>query len=437
MAATSVLLECRRTDGPLRPLDLDAAVQLVVDKLAAFGFAAEPHRAYVREGTDRPPSVPGTAQPGLLYVPGTMTGEFPDSGEVTAHPWHIRIFADLPVGGRSVALLEALSTSTEQDVRAQLGASHFAAKSLTGKDVAIAILDDGINLAHITGRGVKATVDKAASASTIGTKPGLAPVSHGTMCAYDALIMAPDSTLIDLACLKTYNVHKPKAQAGLLSDVHTMYTLFEKRLRAAISKYRAIVLSNSWAIVNARNDPGSNHKSGYIGNPNHPVNQIVAEFVRDWGIDVLFAAGNCAPGAKSTAFGCLQDANPGTIYGANSQEGVLTVSAVNVDGSAWPEASQGPGRLYADKPDICMYSNFVGSQMEGPGSRDRATSAACAVTAGLVACIRSKQPAYPLNSGNWVPKDVSDLLRTKTFGGGFNHTQGHGTVNGPAIAALL
>jgi hypothetical protein len=435
MATTSVLLECRRTDGPLRPLDLDAAVQLVVDKLAAYGFSAQAERAYVREGADRPPGAPGVDHPSVLYVPGTITGEFPESGEVTDHPWHIRIFADLIVGGRSLALLEAISKSTEQEVKALLGADDFKAKSLTGKDIAIAILDDGINLQHIANAGVTATVDTTASASTIGTKPGQAPLSHGTMCAFDALLMAPDSMLIDLACLKPYNVQKPKAQAGLLSDVHKMYTLFEKKLPAAIAKYRAIVMNNSWAIVNARNDPGTTHKSGYIGNPHHPLNTIVAEFVTNWDIDVLFSAGNCAPG--STSMGCSQDQHSGTIYGANSLEGVLTISAVNVDGSPWVEASQGPGRLYADKPDICMYSNFVGSEIEGPNSRDRATSAACAVAAGLVACIRTKQPAYPLNSGNWTTKDVSDLLRTKTFGGGFNHKQGHGTVNGPAIAASL
>lgn len=435
MAATRVLVECRRRDGPLTPVDIGATVPLVVDKLAGYGFAADDGEAYLRAAEDGPPATPGLVRQSRVYIPGTMTADFPASGVAAEHPLYIRIFADLPIGGRKVARLETLAEPTEHDVRDLLGASDFQAKSLTGKGVAIAIVDDGINRKHLTHAGFPGHIDTSASVSTIGTKPGSAPVSHGTMCAYDALILAPDSTLIDIACLEPYDVHTPAKQAGFLKDVHKGYTLFEKKLPAAIATYGAIVLSNSWAILNANNDPGPTHKSGYIGNPDHPVNEIVMDFATDWGLDVLFAAGNCAPGV--TAFGCEQDTNDGTIYGANSHEEVLTVSAVNVDGSPWPHASQGPGRLYARKPDVCMYSNFIGSQIEGAMARDHATSAACAVAAGLVACIRTKYAAYPLNSGNWTPRRVRALVQARTFGAGFNHQQGYGTIDGPAIAALL
>lgn len=436
MAAGRVLLECRRNDGRLGPEAIEAAVQLIVKVMEPYGFVVDPaSEAYVRDAENRPPTTSGAVRPSLLYVAGTMSADFPVSGAVVDPPWHIRIFADLPIGGRGLPAFETATLSTEATVRRLLGGDDFTAKSLTGKDVAIAILDDGINLRELQKTLPAATLDEPASISKIGTKAGLAPISHGTMCAYDALIMAPNSTLIDLACLKPYDSTKPGQQENLINRVHRMYTLFEATLRTLMSTYRAIVINNSWAIVNARNDPGPTHPSGYIGNPEHPLNKIVAEFVNEYCVDVLFAAGNCRP--NTNAFGCQQDDGAGTIYGANSLQEVLTVTAINVDGSAATESSHGPGRLYADKPDVCMYSNFVGAQLEGADTLDRATSAACAVTAGLVACIRTKEAAFPLNSGKWTPARVNDLIRSKTSGGSFNHQQGRGPVDGPAIAALL
>jgi len=57
-------------------------------------------------------------------------------------------------------------------------------------------------------------------------------------------------------------------------------------------------------------------------------------------------------------------------------------------------SSQGPGRLTAKKPDISIYTHFVGF---GVYPEDGGTSAACPVAAGVVAAIRSKYPVSKLS----------------------------------------
>ncbi|HEV3050582.1 MAG TPA: hypothetical protein VGX50_09750, partial [Longimicrobium sp.] len=83
-------------------------------------------------------------------------------------------------------------------VAAKLQLAQLAAKGLDGTGVAIAIVDTGFNLAHLTKQlGSSPRFDAANSWTPPKgtTSPGAYPVSHGTMCAFDALIAAPKATL--------------------------------------------------------------------------------------------------------------------------------------------------------------------------------------------------------------------------------------------------
>ena len=113
------------------------------------------------------------------------------------------LFADpeiqpFPTCGNSPAVGDAAL------VKSKLNVPALAAKRLDGTDVAIAIMDTGINLAHLTAKlGVGVRLDAANSWTRTGTTiaPGKHPVDHGTMCAYDALIAAPKATLLDFPIL--------------------------------------------------------------------------------------------------------------------------------------------------------------------------------------------------------------------------------------------
>jgi hypothetical protein len=76
-------------------------------------------------------------------------------------------------------------------------------RGLDGTNVAVAIMDTGINLAFLSGKVSGARLDAANSWTPPGgtTLPGRYPVDHGTMCAYDVLIGAPKATLLDFPIL--------------------------------------------------------------------------------------------------------------------------------------------------------------------------------------------------------------------------------------------
>jgi hypothetical protein len=130
---------------------------------------------------------------------------------------------------------------------------------------------------------------------------------------------------------------------------------------------------------------------------------------------------------------------------------VLTTGAVRTDALWVGSSSEGPGqlRLANRKPDLCAPSYFreVGDASLGnlaepfvgdtgtPYISSTGTSAACGLTAGIVAAIRSK----------WDQSTVSpDQLRyflnqkaRKTEGPGWNERLGNGIIDVEATLAAL
>jgi subtilisin family serine protease len=74
---------------------------------------------------------------------------------------------------------------------------------------------------------------------------------------------------------------------------------------------------------------------------------------------------------------------------------VTSVAGVNVNNERVGYSSQGPGRLAREKPDLCGYTHFTGSDAF-PGEPDSGTSAACPVVAGVVAAVRTSYPSSSL-----------------------------------------
>ena len=291
------------------------------------------------------------------------------------------------------------------DVANKLQLAALAAKGLDGQDVAIAIMDTGINLNHLkTALGKNPRFDAANSWTPPGvsTLPGRYPVDHGTMCAFDALIAAPNATLLDFPILAGSAPGGSVVGRTLGTALRGFSDLLTKWAvtfaTGGVARYRALVVSNSWGMYHPSWDFPVGHRGRYIDNPNHPFSAIVGALVNS-GVDIVFAAGNCG---SQCADGRCQSRTTGTIMGANAYQDVLTVAGCDTNDDRVGYSSQGPSitGMFQQKPDLMCYTHFLGSQAFGAGSPDSGTSAACPVAAGCIAALRTKESPFNTPSRN-------------------------------------
>lgn len=228
---------------------------------------------------------------------------------------------------------------------AKLRVTQLAAKGLDGANVAIAIMDTGINLAHLAGiPGLAPRLDAANSWSPPNgmTLPGRYPVDHGTMCAFDALIAAPNATLLDYPMLASSipggNPTGRSLSAALLAFSHLLANWAVAFAPGGPQRYSALVVNNSWGIYHPSWDFPPNHAGRYCDNPNHPFH-VIADALAKSGADILFAAGNCGSQCPD---GRCQGRISGTIMGANTYQEVLTLAGCDTNDQRVGYSSQGP-----------------------------------------------------------------------------------------------
>ena len=212
---------------------------------------------------------------------------------------------------------------------------------------------------------------------------------HGNMVAYDASLLAPNITLVDIRTADPFEQR--------LSDAENAYNVLFTRFKAdptIKSRFAGMVVANSWAM--SEPDPPSPDVTPYYDNPDHPFTLLVQKFI-DNDIDVVFAAGNSGVCPVTTSAA-------GAVWGANSLGGVISVGAVDINKVRYGGSSQGPGAIATQKPDIVSYTWFVGAD---DGLPDTGTSASAALVAGMVAAIRSS-PGWGWS--NKHPQDVRQRL---------------------------
>jgi hypothetical protein len=301
--------------------------------------------------------------------------------------------------------------------------------------VAVAVMDTGINMAHLKARGVSASInpDVSWSPSGVAGKPGKHKVDHGTMCAYDALIAAPKATLLDFPILGS-TTPGGSAMDGFLSDALQAYSYLLTRMRASDWKYQATVVSNSWGMYHESWDFPAGHPGRYADNPNHPFNIVVGTLARA-GADILFAAGNC--GAPCPDYRC-DGVTKHTIMGANAHADVLTVAGATVKKQRVGYSSQGPSipGMKHTKPDITAYTHFSGSQAFGKDEPDSGTSASCPVAAGCVAAIRTRLSPSIIGPADFFRELKSDAKQPRGAAG-WNRNYGYGIITAYQTAVRL
>lgn len=291
-------------------------------------------------------------------------------------------------------------------IQERLGLRDAWTSGNRGEGVVVGIIDSGIDGTEYP---VAGGFNRAG-----GQAPGAAAIdSHGSMCAADVLVAAPEAKLYDYPFL----VERSSSALAMFSAV-----LEQRRLDGTPH-----VVNNSWGFIEV--PPKEDDPANEIWNLEHPLHRKIREVIAS-GAPVLFAAGNC--GDPCPAGKCHESSvGPGiSIHGSNSLEEVIAVAAVNSNGDRIGYSSQGPGMFASQKPDVAAYSHFFGNF--GPGRPaglaqpfDNGTSAACPVASGVVALMLS---AFPGAS----PAVLRDALVGGANDGEWSPDTGHGIIHAGA-----
>jgi subtilisin family serine protease len=347
---------------------------------------------------------------------------------VRKDPDYVGVYADVKMS--SIETCPDKSVGTYKDVAKLLETTKLQKQGMDGSKVTIAIVDTGIKMDHLLQKGIKAKLDTKNSWSPLDEVvfgPGKYQLDHGTMCAFDACIAAPNCTLLDYALLRT-QTQGETVMEGLLSDAITAYSKLLNLITTDNIKL-PLVVNNSWGMFNPSWDFPIGDPKNYSANPEHPFN-IIVESLDDAGADLLFAAGNC--GKKCPDNRC-DGVTSKPIYGANSSDSVLCIGGVTTKTKdILGYSSQGPGHLSKNKPDVCTYTHFAGSEVY---PADGGTSAACPVAAGVVAAIRSAHPTSDI-----TPPQLRNIIRKTAIdkgNKGFDYKYGYGLINPMGIVKAI
>jgi hypothetical protein len=400
---------------------------LIDETYAAIALPAMTASAAAKSG----PAMAAPASAPAFVVRGTI--EVDRVEDIPSEQDGVKIFADPEIGVYLTCIGDS-PVGNSASVANKLDVAQLHARGMNGSRVAVAIVDTGINIAHLKAMGLSPKIDKTITIAPPGVAvtPGSYPVDHGTMCAFDALIAAPKATLIDIPTLLS-TTPGGSAMSGFLSDALKAFSFLLAQISLPTWKYRALVVNNSWGMFHPSWDFPAGHPGRYGDNPNHPFN-ILTGTLSAAGADVLFAAGNCGGQCPD---GRCQNVVTSTITGANAHASVLTLAGCDVNDERVGYSSQGPSiaGMPQQKPDLTAYTHFSGSEAFGVGQPDSGTSTACPVAAGCVAAIRTKRRAKIHKSA----KIFGALLATaKQVGApGWNADYGHGIIQPNAAATKL
>ena len=318
---------------------------------------------------------------------------------------------------------------TRADARRTVAAD--ALTTLRGKKVNVVIIDEGLDRDFIPpgnwGGGLSSITGSAGKA---------ARTSHGMMIARSILDLAPDAVLYDVPLIPG------RITTGFLSTAHAAIweLLLQIWLRRPYPRWSGPwIFVNAWAVFDRSIEPSPGN---YTENNNpfgHPLINAVKQAIGGFNFDVIFAAGNCGEFCGSMRCGRL-DRGPGrSIWGANALLEVITAGAVLTNEMWAGYSSQGPGPntngLGRCKPDFCAPSNF--RETNDAAVFNTGTSAACAMTAGVAAALRSNPAWYQ----NYVPPAIMLGALTqgarKTQGTSWDERLGHGILDVAEAMSIL
>jgi subtilisin family serine protease len=334
--------------------------------------------------------------------------------------------------------------------RQVLNADFLNNNQLRGQNVNVVIFDQGLDRNDIP------PANWGGGLNYLGTPPGSASrTSHGMLVARNVLNIAPYAVLYDVPMIPQ---RITDVLAFAISAWWTYFLILWRLpfLRAFQRWQGPWVFVNAWAIFDRSSElPLGDYTENTRPNGGHPLNNIVGQAVQQDLIDVIFAAGNCGQFCPSIRCGKLDRGPLRSIWGANSHFAVITAGAVRVDELWLGYSSQGPGQPLLrppgqlppnQKPDLCAPSQFreatdgyVESNINivPPTDHPRTntgTSTACALTAGVVAALRSN-PVQDWRQARVSPGALKQrLIQTtrSTRGPGWSPRLGWGILDAEA-----
>jgi Subtilase family len=337
-------------------------------------------------------------------------------------------------------------------VRQRLDTETLWRHGLDGSGVALAIVDSGIfqpRLEKLLGetspqRIVRLDTVNSWQTSALATKPGRHRLGHGTMCAYDALIAAPNATLLDFPMLIVRPPASHTVKPTVAAAIKAYGILRDKWIHPHNAPpYERLVVSNSWGIFHpGLEDFPPNHPGRFIDNPHHALWSYYIKPLSDRGVDIVFCGNNCGPSCAAPT--CLSDTG-GMIMGAATYDEVLTVGGCDTNDDLVGYSSHGPSipllpnHVPKQKPDITAYTHFLGSKARGIWRPDTGVSAACPVAAGCVAALRTQlSPAQvPPTALFQALKQTARRGNGGGAGGAWNPQYGFGIIDPVAAARQL
>ena len=319
---------------------------------------------------------------------------------------------------------DQIAVGDRAGARSLLAAEVLVTEGLNGRNVNVVIVDEGLDKTRIPAANWGGGWAVRLSTGVV-RQPGMTrPAAHGSMIARNILDMAPQAVIFDLPLIPPRITNIPLFISGADAIWRTV-RLWIQILRILPRWSGPWIMVNAWGIFDRASEGVL--LGDYSENPAHPFNITVGETVMHDQLDVIFAAGNCGQFCPSPRCG-PHDRGPGhSIYGANSHPMVLTSGAVLSDEMWLGYSSEGPGqpRLSPAKPDFCAPSNF--REPRDASVLNTGTSAACALTAGVVAALRSRWPAAV------VPPQALKMLLNFTArqpqGPAWNGRLGHGILD--------
>ena len=335
-------------------------------------------------------------------VRGMLEAE--DPSDIPAEVEGQAIFAD-PVIAPFITCGGDPAVGDAQIVAQQLRVADLANAGLDGDDVAIAIMDTGINLDHLKTRlGVMPRFDAANSWQVPGstTTPGQHPVDHGTMCAYDALIAAPNATLLDFPILNNTapggSTMAGTLSVALLAFAELLSSWAVSFAPGGLHRYKALVVNNSWGNL-----------SSELGFSSRPPWALLRQSQPSVQHHSRHARANqcrhnlrCRQLRGAMRLHALRRPRHGDHHGRERTRRCAYACRMRHDRPARRLFLAGPVHrgMFPEKPNLTTYTHFNGSEAFGPGSADTGTSAACPVAAGCVAALRTNLPSNTLPTAN-------------------------------------
>jgi hypothetical protein len=236
---------------------------------------------------------------GFVEAGDQIPAHFDEKGE--KYP----IYSNPLIGGLLSPCLPTCGSSkpvgATQTVRTKLDVPTLQANGLDGTGVGLAIVDSGIYVRRIqrllgeVGPPTAVNVDGPNSWRPPGlvTRPFDHRLGHGTMCAYDALIAAPNATLLDFPML----LARPGADHHSTSTADAALLAYARLaiLWWITRPFDALVASNSWGLFHpCLEDFPPAHPYRFIDNPNHALRKYLIRPLAATGMDIIFC-GNSAP----------------------------------------------------------------------------------------------------------------------------------------------